>query len=358
MTVKLGLIGAGGIANFHAEIATKVGLKIVAVCDIDEKRAEKLAAIYPGAVTTTSVDEILANPSVDAVAITTPNVLHKPLAIAALCAGKDVLLEKPMAINTAEADELVEAAKNSKQILQIGFVCRNAPASIAAKKYIDSGTLGNIYHIKASLYRRRGIPGLGRWFTTKTQSGGGVLMDLGVHLLDLALHITAHPKPLRVCASCTSNFGSPITEYCYNEMWSGPPNPKGVFDVEDAVTALIRFEGGMTLELNTTWAAEIPDGIFQDGLLLLGDKAGCFFNPWKNELTLAHQLQGNLVETKQQFPSEDAWEVSWKKQYEVFQDNIINRKAPTACAEDGRAVGLLLDALYKSSEQGCEIAVG
>ena len=358
MSIALGLIGAGGIAQFHAQIATKVGLKLVAVCDIDEKRAKLLADTYPGAIATNSIDELLANSDVQAVAITTPNATHKPLAIVALKAGKDVLLEKPMAINIAEADELVEAAKNTKQILQVGFVCRYAPASIAAKKYVDSGMLGRIYHVKANLNRRRGIPGLGRWFTTKSQSGGGVLMDLGVHLLDLALHITGHPKPERVCASCTSTFGSPISGYCFNEMWAGPPNSKGVFDVEDAVTALLRFHGGMTLELNTSWAGEIPSGVIKDGLLLLGDKGGCFFDLWANQLTLAHVMEGQLVETKQQFPPEDAWEASWQRQYEVFLDNITKRKAPTASVEDGRAVQLLLDALYKSSEQGCEIAVG
>ena len=358
MSQRIGIIGAGGIAQLHAQTASKVGLEVAAVCDIDVDRAERLAAQYDGAIATDSHLALLEMSDVPAVAIATPTSTHKPLAVAALDAGKDVLLEKPMAVNCGECDEIVDAAQRADKLLQMGFVCRGAPASLAAKRFIDDGCLGRIYHAKASLYRRRGIPGLGRWFTTKRESGGGVVMDLGVHLLDLVLHLTGHPKPTRVCASCSSTFGSPIDKYTFDEMWGGPPNPKGVFDVEDAVTALMHFDNGMSLELNTTWAADLPEGIYRDGVLLLGDKGGCFFDLWSNELVLSHEQDGALVDTKPSLPTGDAWSAAWQRQYEVFADNLAYRRTPEASATDGLAVQAVLDALYQSAEAGREVQLG
>ncbi len=355
MSQRIGIIGAGGIAELHAQTASKVGMEVAAVCDIDEDRAQRLAGQYPGAVAVNSHTALLEMTDVPAVAIATPTATHKPLAIAALEAGKDVLLEKPMGVNCDECDQIIDAVKQAGKLFQMGFVCRGAPASRAAKSFIDAGRLGRIYHAKASLYRRRGIPGLGRWFTRKRDSGGGVLMDLGVHLLDLVLYLTGHPKPTRVSAVCTSTFGSPIDKYTFDEMWAGPPNPKGLFDVEDAVTALMRFDNGMSLELNTTWAADLPNGIYRDGVLLLGDKGGLFFDLWSNELVLAHEQDGYLVDTKPSLPAGDAWNAAWERQYETFADHLTNRKPPEASAQDGRAVQTLLDALYRSAEAGCEI---
>ena len=358
MPHRIGIIGAGGIAQLHAQTAAKVGLEVAAICDIDEDRAKQLAGQYNGAIATNSHATLLEMSDVSAVAIATPTSTHKPLAIAALQAGKDVLLEKPMAIDCGECDEIIDAVQRADRLLQMGFVCRVAPASRAVKRFIDAGRLGRIYHAKATLYRRRGIPGLGRWFTTKRESGGGVLMDLGVHLLDLVLYLTGPPQPTRVCAACTSTFGSPIENYTYDEMWAGPPNPKGVFDVEDAVTALIHFDNGMTLDLDTTWAADLPNGIYRDGVLLLGDKGGCFFDLWSNEVILTAQQDGYLVDTKPSFPPGDAWAAAWQRQYEVFAENLDQRKAPEASATDGRAVQRLLDALYRSAESGCEVQLG
>ncbi|MEE8155853.1 MAG: Gfo/Idh/MocA family oxidoreductase, partial [Phycisphaerales bacterium] len=170
--------------------------------------------------------------------------------------------------------------------------------------------------------------------------------------------LTGHPKPTRVCAAGTSTFGSPIEKYTYDEMWAGPPNPQGVFDDEDAITALIHFDNGMSLELNTTWAADLPNGIFRDGVLLLGDKGGCFFDLWSNEVILTQQQDGHLVDTKPTLPPGDAWTAAWQRQYEVFAKNLIHRKAPKASASDGRAVQRLLDALYRSAESGCEVQLG
>ena len=124
---------------------------------------------------------VLSVPGITAVAVATPNVYHKETAIAALRAGKDVLLEKPMAMSRAECDEIVEVIAETGKLLQVGFVSRCAPAAVAVRDLLASGRLGRIYHAKATLCRQRGIPGLGRWFTTRSMSGGGVLVDVGVH---------------------------------------------------------------------------------------------------------------------------------------------------------------------------------
>ena len=197
---------------------------------------------------------------VDAIVVAVPNKFHKDIAIAALTAGKDVLLEKPMALNAAECREINAAAKKSGKILQMGMVQRFSPTANTASALIKAGRLGNVYHAKSNIYRRRGIPGLGGWFTTKALSGGGPLIDLGVHILDLSLFLMDFPKPLRVSGKVYDNFGKDMKNYVYESMWAGPPKYDGTFDVEDSAHAMIRFEGGLTMEFNATWAGNFPDG--------------------------------------------------------------------------------------------------
>ena len=296
MNIALGIIGAGSIGQIHAEAAAKAGLRIGAICDIEPDKAARLADQHPGAVVISSLEELLALENIPGVVVAVPNYLHKELAIQALEAGKDVLLEKPMALNLGECDQIIQAAEDSRRLLQLGFVCRYTPAAIAARRLISEGKLGMILHAKAMMYRRRGIPGLGHWFTTKSKSGGGVLIDIGVHLIDLIMHITPvpgnapsdslsrSPRPLRVSAHCTGTFGAPIESYNYEEMWAGPPDPAGTFDVDDGVTGLVRFDTGMTFELNVTWAANIPENILPDGIVILGDRGGCYLDLWNNRL--------------------------------------------------------------------------
>ena len=357
MTVQLGIIGGGGIAMLHAEAAAKVGIPLAGVCDTRQERAQALAAKYPGAQATTSLDELLAMPELGAVVVATPNMFHKDMAIAALRAGKDVLLEKPMAMNAAQCDEIIQTMRLTGRLVQLGFVCRCAPASQAAHDLVAAGSLGRVYHARANLCRRRGIPGLGKWFTTKSQSGGGVLMDLGVHLLDLVLHITGYPKAMRAGAVCTSTFGSPIDRYTYTEMWSGPPNRHGRFDVEDAAMALIRFDTGLTMELNVTWAANVPEGVLSDGIVLLGEEGGCYFDLWRNELIVTTERDGELVDERPPLPQCDPWEAAWQRQYELFSHALSHRSVPHASAQDGRIVQALIDVLYRSAEQGHELEI-
>ncbi|MHC4416331.1 MAG: Gfo/Idh/MocA family protein [Planctomycetota bacterium] len=358
MPFEIGIIGAGRVAGLHAEAAAKAGLRVGAVCDVDEARARALAEQCPGAAVTTSRDELLSRPEIAAVAVATPNVYHKETAIAALRAGKDVLLEKPMAMSPAECDEIIETIRQTGRLLQLGFVCRCAPAAVAVRELLAAGRLGRIYHAKASLCRQRGIPGLGRWFTTKSMSGGGVLMDLGVHLLDLVLYLTGFPRATQASAICTSNFGAPLDRYVFEEMWAGPPNLGGVFDVEDGVTALIRFETGLSMELNVTWAVDLPEDVLRTGFVLLGDQGGCFFNVWRNQLTVTTERQGALVHQEPALPEGDAWAAAWREQYVRFARAVTERVAPDASAENGRAVQTLIDAVYRSGREGREVDVG
>ena len=200
MTIGLGIIGAGSIAAVHAKAAADAGSRVVAVHDVDASRAEGLAAQHDGA-RSVSLQELLDDPSIDAGVVACPNAYHTVSAMALLEAGKDVLLEKPMAMTPGECDEIIAAAREADRLVQMGFVCRCAPVATAVGELIEQGRLGRIYHAKASLYRQRGIPGLGRWFTTKSQSGGGVIMDLGVHLLDLIVHLCGSPRPTRAGSS-------------------------------------------------------------------------------------------------------------------------------------------------------------
>lgn len=355
--LRLGFIGSGAIADVHAEAAIRAGSKVSGFFDADESRARTLAEKHGAALATSSLETLLGS-SCDAVVVAVPNHLHKAMAVATLEAGKDLLLEKPMAMNLAECDAIIAAARAKNRIVMLNFVCRSSPASLTARSFIEAGRLGSLYHIKAAIYRRRGIPGLGRWFTTKAQAGGGVLVDIGVHVIDLALALAGFPAVQRVSGHVTSTFGSPIDKYRFLEMWAGPPQLQGVFDVEDGAVALIRLGGGITLELNVTWAANLPDNALPSGMTLLGNKGGCHFDVWGSNFTLATEELGRLIDVKPHLgKAEDAWPSAWRKQHELFARAVQSRTQPECSMECGRAVQATLEAIYRSSEAGREVDV-
>lgn len=356
MTYRLGIIGAGAIGSLHADAARRAGVNVAAVCDVALPVAEALASQHDGARAVGSVDELLAG-DIDAAVVAVPNNLHKDTAIKALQAGKDVLLEKPMALDPAECDEILAARDRNGRLLQLGFVCRCAPTTRVAAEFIAAGRLGTIYHAKAILVRRRGIPGLGRWFTTKASSGGGVLIDLGVHVIDLVRNLLGSPTPTRVSAHVASQFGDPIDAYNFTEMWAGPPNPDGVFDVEDHANGLIRFDSGLTLEVTTTWASNIAEGLLPNGIYLFGDKGGCFFDIWTDRIEIATEDSGRIVDLKPHLTPGDHWTEAWRRQHEQFAEAVRTRTPPTASGEDGRFIQAVLDAMYRSSEAGREVEV-
>jgi predicted dehydrogenase len=266
-------------------------------------------------------------------------------------AGKDVLLEKPMAVSVAECDEILATCKKTGRILQMGFMNRCAPCTLAAMNFIEAGRLGQVYHAKAAFCRRRGIPGLGGWFTTKAMSGGGPLIDLGVHVIDLAWHLAGRPTPLRANGACYSKFGSPIEQYTYSEMWAGSPRYDGTFDVEDAATGTIRFDTGMTLVVDAVWAANMPDDIVKDGVMLWGDKGGLYMNHMTGELRLVYEDAGHVIQVHPDYPKNNPWVT----QLERFKQAIETREQPDAAADQGRTVQAMIEALYRSAKEEREV---
>lgn len=355
MSITIGIVGAGAIGRVHAEASRDMGLKIGCIADILPEKAKKLASDVGCVTSVDSAEKLYADPGIDAVLVCVPNIDHKPLAIAAMRAGKDVLLEKPMGLTAAECREINAVAKETGRVLQIGYVQRFSTVGQGAKKLIETGALGKIYHAKAQLVRRRGIPGLGGWFTTKALSGGGPLIDVGVHVIDLSLYLMGGRKPTRVSGKTYSNFGSPIENYVYESMWAGPPKPEGVFDVEDEAHAMIHFEDGATLSVDVAWAMNAPaDAVAGNQMAFFGDKGGLTFELFSDHLNLASELNNRNADSKLYLPELD----SHRGQLTDFIQAVEKRTPPCATGEQGEVVQSVIDAVYASSETGREVSVG
>ncbi|MEN1678671.1 MAG: Gfo/Idh/MocA family oxidoreductase [Planctomycetota bacterium] len=350
----LAIIGAGAIGARHAAAAAECGYGIARVFDTDPARAAKLAEEHSGQPAE-ALDDVWGDKSVDAVVVGVPNKFHKPIAADAMRAAKDVLLEKPMAKSAAECDELVGLAEETGRVLQIGFAHRYTAVGAAAKKVVASGDLGQIHHAKALFYFTRGIPGLGGWFTTKEMAGGGAMIDIGVHLIDLVLHLTGQPTPEWVLGKTYSKFGPRMKDYVYESMWAGPPNFDGVCDVEDSAHAMITFAGGLTLDLNVCWAGNFPEGkLPPTQMALLGDRAGVSFELFGDALYLAGEQHGRLSETKIRLTETD----HMVDQMRSFGEAVEARRLSVgATAAEGRKVQAIVDALYESSATSKPIAL-
>ncbi len=348
--VKIGIIGCGTIGSTHAEAYTHVpDAEVVALCDILPDRLKEKSERHNVAKTYLDYHELLADPEIEAVSICVPNDLHAPIAIDAFKAGKHVLLEKPMTMNADLARDIVAARDAAGKVLQMGMVWRQNPEAQAVKEVIESGRLGEIYQIRMKLIRRRGIPGLGGWFTTKARSGGGGLIDIAVHFLDLVMWMTDYWNPTRVSAKTYSKFGSPIKDYNYISMWAGPPNLEGTFDVDDYAAGFVRFGKKATMSFEVAWACNAED---VNSVEILGDKGGIQFGSGVTKILT--EMDGKLADVvlnyskeKQQFPEE----------MRKFVAAVQGKGEIPATGEQGVIVMRLLDAINKSSEMDCEVEI-
>lgn len=272
--IKVAIIGCGAIAN-SAHIPAYMKnekAEIKYFCDIIPERADAAVEKYGCGKAVYDYHEILDDPELDSVSVCTHNDLHSVIAIDFMRAGKDVLSEKPAARVLSEALEMQRVSHETDRILSIGVCNRFGNAVNHIKDLIDAGELGEVYHVYASFRANRSIPGIGGDFTRKAASGGGALIDWGVHYLDLILYCCGEPKPLTASGEAFCKLGKNIKDYVYTNMWAENTADKdGVFDVDDSVTGIVRTDGP-TITFNGAWAENIgEDETYID---FIGDKAG------------------------------------------------------------------------------------
>lgn len=350
MKKTIAVIGCGRIANMaHFPALAKMdNVRVKYACDIIKEKAEKIKAEYPFVENViTDYKEALADSEVDAVFVLTPNYAHYEITMDALKAGKDVMCEKPVTVNYDLSCEMAKEAERQGRILNIG-VCNRYNKSIEMLEELNrQNRFGNIYHIYCSFRSFRDIPGLGGPFTTKSQSGGGVLIDWGIHFMDLILYILGNAKIKNVTCDAYSEMAKNMKEYKYKSMWAEDTADieNGTNDVDDFVTGYIRTDKA-SISFNGAWAQNIDKAdMFID---FLGDKAGA-------RLTYGGKFEIYDGETLETITPEYEIPNMYLCEDNAFVDSITTRVKNRNNIENILESMKLLNSLYESSEQRKEV---
>lgn len=338
MAIKCAVVGLG-MGRAHAGVfAHHPDARLVAVCDQNATMAEQAASEWHCNAYSDLADLLKAE-TPDIVSIVTPNALHASMTIQALKAGAHVLCEKPMAMSAPEARTMLAAAREANRRLMINFSFRFSDQSYFLKQQVDSGVLGRIYAGRTVWHRRRGVPKLGSWFTQSSMAGGGPLIDLGVHRLDLALWLMGHPRPKWVLANTFSEIAPRLATAQGKE-----------YSVEDSAFAMIRFEDGQMLEVEASWAINQGPNEFME-TRLYGTEGGLIqYN--RNEgydfaAEIAIERNGVQLDLQPHPPIPAA-----RSAYAHFVEAVRDDVPHTATAEEGILVMELLDAIYLSAKSG------
>lgn len=348
-TIRVGMIGAGQIAYSHCDGVNKhPGAKVTAVADLSTERMKAIKERFGIDRTYTEWEDIVADPDVDAVSIALPNVFHMPVSIAALKAGKHVMLDKPFALNRNEAKRVVHAAEKSRRIFMLGMNQRFEVEAQTIRALIERGELGEIYHAKAYWLRRTGAPKFGTWFCRKDMAGGGCMLDIGVHVLDLCLHLMGNWKPVTVLGAAYTKFGN---RGIGEGGWGMSERGKHVFDVDDFATALVKFRNGATLQLDVSWVLHQERG-GRHNVELYGTEGGAAVFPPRIFRFGRKKGEYEVVEpqnVKIAYPHCNRF-VNWI-------DVILRKARPMCTPAEALVVQEILDAVYKSAETGREVHI-
>lgn len=349
--MKIAVIGCGAIAN-SAHIPSYIKNKKAEIkyfCDIIKERADAAVEKYGCGIAVADYKEVLADPEVAAISVCTPNKLHSEITIAALKAGKHVLCEKPAARLYREALEMQKAQHETGKILNIGVVNRFNTNVNKMKEIIDEGELGEIYNVYISFRKPRSIPGLGGAFTTKEIAGGGVLIDWGVHFLDIVMYCCGDPVAKTVSAEEFKKLGSPIKDYVYTDMWAGPPIPDGIYDVEEGITGLIRTDGPV-ISFNGAWAQNIgEDEMFID---FIGTKGGIRLQ-YGGDFTLYSTKNGMLTKTTFECTQSNMFQ----NEIDAFVDCVESGEKLPSHIDVNILTSQMMDAIYRSAEEHREVTL-
>lgn len=332
--VKIGIIGAGGIAQVaHLRHYSQLGeVELTSICDVNEKKAGEVAREFRIKKVYTDYRKMLENEKLDGVSVCTPNWLHKKQTVDALEAGVNVLCEKPMALNAQEAEEMAKVAKRTGKILLVGYPFRFLGEAKMLKRFVEKGKLGEVYFAKAGWLRRKGAPGGEKnWFTDKKRAGGGPFIDLGVHILDLTLWFMGSPKFEELLGMAHREFST----------WS----------VENFASCFIKFKNGSSLFLETSWISPLEEER-RLYISLVGSKGGAeLIGPFdKPKVKLFTEEEGYLTNLEPFLSGEERYD-PFGEEIKHFVECIKGEEKPLIKPEEGVEVMKIIDAFYLSSEK-------
>jgi predicted dehydrogenase len=344
--LRVAVVGLGWPGQRHLEAYRKQpGVEIVAVCDANPvllAQTQQEQQIERGFA---DLDSLLALEGLDAVSICTPNFLHEPMVKAVLAAGKHVLCEKPLAATLEQGERIAAAARANDRVCMMGFARRYREDSRLVKKLVEAGELGQIYYARAGWLRRRWNPTVRGWFLSKERSGGGPLIDLGVHTLDLALWFMGHPKVVAVNGTVSHHFASRIG--------GGTP-----IDVEDMASAYVRLENGAAIALETSWYAYHghADHVFCH---VFGTTGGARIEvgaPTPVPPVEVYLDRGDVpLVANPTVATPETSQVQFDYEIAEFVAAVREQRAPASTIEQGLEILRILDAIYRSAEAGAEV---
>ncbi|HLS32418.1 MAG TPA: Gfo/Idh/MocA family oxidoreductase [Brevibacterium sp.] len=352
--LRAGVIGLGWAGQQHvAAYAADPTVDLVALAAMEEHLLARFGDEHDVPGRYRDWRQMLSEAELDVVSIATPTFLHASMAAAALEAGLHVITEKPMAQNSETAAGMVEAARRAGRVLDVSFNHRQRGDVIALKDVVDSGVLGKLYYAKTGWVRRHGIPGMGTWFTKAESSGGGAMMDIGIHMLDMTLHLMGEPTVTTASASTHAEFGPRGrggSGFGVSALEEGAP-----FEVEDLATAFLRLEGGATLLLESSWAQWIPEDLCY--VTLYGADGGASIEwgsaPGNQTITVWTEVAG--------IPAELQPVVGEDGRHAAAVANFLRKvRSGDWAAHDGSLAlrrAEVLDACYASARTGSEVTL-
>ena len=350
--IRVGVIGVGSIAECHiAAYKADPRVELVAFCDINEERLKEKGQTHGVTNLFTDVNEMVKMQELDAVSVCTWNAAHAPCTIAALNAGKHVLCEKPMATSVAEAEAMREAAERNGKLLMIGFVRRFGNDCATLLDFIHNDFFGELYYAKATYLRRNGNPG--GWFGDKKRSGGGPLIDLGVHVIDLVRYLLGNPKPVSVYgATFQKLLDRPGIKKAAGQYVSSGKTDNDICDVEDLASVMIRFDSGAVLSIEASFSLNIKSD--EGKIQLFGTKGGAKIDP---ELELYSDMCGYLTNTSLDMSTALDFNGLFDNEIAHYISCVADGIPCRAPAEDVVTLMDILDAAYESARTGHEVVL-
>jgi len=342
-SVRVGIVGLGGMGTNHATWVEDADADVVAGADVLQDARDRFGAEFD-VPTFDDHEELYDEADPDAVVITTPNRFHEPAATAALERDVAVLCEKPLAHSVDAAEQIAAAADRSDAFCMVGFHNRLMPAARLFKTRQSDGQFGDISHVEADFVRRRGIPAPGSWFTDESLSGGGALIDIGVHVIDYAMYLLDFPTVADVSASVRHQFGN-RDDYADPDGWGANwEDNSETFDVEDSVSAFVTFEDGSSLSLEVAWATNRSPS---RTVRVRGTEAGAEMTVGGDELTVYDTETDGFDHYSDATLSGDMGQTGHAAQDALFVDGVAVGEAPEVnTVEEALAVQHLIGAIY------------